>query len=967
MFKRRLAISAALAIAAASLTPLAAHAASAGTTYYVGKTASCSDAGSGTEAAPFCTITEAAAVATTPGDTVLIGPGVYGGEVTITASGTAADPITFEAASPVSDEWNVFVEPNSNSQAYGLYLDDASYVDLSGIEVDADTSSGSTVNIEDSWHDTLNHVSSIGNVAVNQGSSYVTLSRMWVQGGTGGGAIELDDGTGNVITTNVVWDDGNGAAGITASESPDTVITGNTISQYCDFGIYVGDNVNGASPGTTVENNVVQEAVTDANDEGSCKAATTAGIALQSAADESGLTADYNDDYPADSVNTEAYDWAGATYQTAAALTAATGQGAADSNADPEVQTNGVVTGESSPVINAANADAPGELSTDYVGKARVFDPNVPETGAGAQGYDRGAYQYAETLGLGTIDAPDSGPASTPITIDAPTVRDNWANASYTYTYDFGDGTADVTTTSGASVAHAFATIGNYTITATVTSGFGASASTTFLIEILQPVAFSASLQTPADFGLSVAPAVSVTTDYPITSQTIDYGVGTGTTAIPNDGSGLYHVYAEPGTYSITYTVADEGGETKTVTNAFTTAGADFSPINPVRLLDTRKGLGGTSAELANDGSIKLKIAGVDGIPANVTAVDLNLTAVDATGGGYIEANAGAINGTSNLNYGKSLIYSNTVIARVGLDGTVTLQNFAGTKASTLDLIADLTGYFSTNVADRFDFVSTSRIMDTRSGVGGSKGALAAGKTDVLTVDGAGDLPATGVKAVSVNLTVTDTTEAGYLVLYADGTALPGTSDVNWQGATTKATNVLVPVGSDGRIDITNRSGDGGVAQVVLDVTGYFSASTTGDVYVPVAPARVLDTRTSSPIAAQKNLNLNLGGVDGMPRSPLPDEWPYLDQTVDGYVLNATATDTEQAGWLLLSDGLSGTSTSTVNWTGSGQTVANLAITHTVPGAVTVNPGDYFVSLYNGSLTKPVQAIADVMGYFTAS
>jgi hypothetical protein len=499
-----------------------------------------------------------------------------------------------------------------------------------------------------------------------------------------------------------------------------------------------------------------------------------------------------------------------------------------------------------------------------------------------------------------------------------------------------------------------------------VTSGYGASLKGGFTINILKPVTFAASVTPYSEYGLMVDPAVSVTTDWPITSETLNYGDGT-TINVNEDPDNLTHSYAEPGTYTISYTVTDAGGDSTTVTAPFTTAGNDFSPLTPTRLLDTRVSLGGTEKELANDGSIKLQVAGVDGIPTGVKAVDLNLTAVDATGGGYIEANTGTNNGTSNLNYSTSLIYSNTVVAQVASDGTVTLQNFAGSKTTVLNLIADVTGYFTASQADRFDFVTTSRIMDTRTGVGGSTGALGAGKTDVLPVDGAGDLPASGITAVSVNLTVTDTTEAGYLVVYPDGTAVPDTSNVNWQSATTKAANAIIPVGADGKIDVYNRSGDGGVTNVVMDVTGYFTAATTGDVYVPTTPDRVLDTRTTSPIAALSSTSLNLGGIDGMPSANVPNDYTASIPNVDGYVINTTVTDTEQAGWLLLSDGQSGTGTSTLNWTGPGQTVANLAITHTVPGAVDTNPGDFFVSFYNGSLADPVQTIADVMGYFIPS
>jgi hypothetical protein len=519
--------------------------------------------------------------------------------------------------------------------------------------------------------------------------------------------------------------------------------------------------------------------------------------------------------------------------------------------------------------------------------------------------------------------------------------------------FDFGDGTPDVTTSQVTSITHTYASAGSYRGSVTETSSFGATAHPQFSVTVLQPVPFAVSMAPTTEYGTGVAVNGLVATDWPITTETIDYGDGYGPHEFSvGEASLLSHLYADPGTYTITLAVADQGGDAKTVTASITTTGSDFSPMTPTRLLDTRKGLGGTSAQLADDGSITAKIAGASGIPKNVTAVDLNLTAVNGTGGGYIQADTGTDNGTSTLNYGKSLIYSNSVIAQVGADGTVTLRNFAGSSATRLDLIADVSGYFFTSGKDRFDFVTTSRIMDTRNGTGGSTGALAAGGTDVLTVAGAGGLPASGVAAVSVNLTVTGTTQDGYLVAYPDGTATPGTSDVDWQGATTKATAAIIPVGADGKIDIANGSTDGGISQVLVDVTGYFMDSAKGDVYLPVPPARVLDTRTGSPIEAKSGQGIGLSGVDGMPT--INDLG-----AVDGYVLNTTATDTGQAGWLLLTDDDRFPATSTVNWTGPGQTVANLSFTQT----------DQYLSeyAYNGSPSKPVQAIVDVMGYFRQS
>jgi len=971
--KRRIAVSAALALAAATLTPIAAHADTTQTTYYVNDNNTlCNDAGAGTEAAPFCTIQEAVTTATTPGDTVIVEPGNYSGEVKITASGTAADPITFEAATPPSaDGWSVAVQATASTDAYGLYLDGASYINVSSLEFGGYPSTTHSVEVENSSHVTLDRISTEGNFVVSGDSGNVTISRSEAGNQNysfNGSAFEVDSsGTGNVITTSLAMDYGNGGAGVTVDGSAGADITSNTILDYCGAGIAVGDDSNGVASGATIENNVVEEAVTDANDEGVCTAATTAGISVQSAADESGLTANYNDVYPEDSVATEVYEWAGTAYQTPADLDAATGQGAADSIANPEIYAYGAVENESSPVINAANSNAPGELSTDLNANARVYDPNVPETGAGTPGYDRGAVQYVETLRAGNLTSPSTAPSGTAITINDPTPTDNWANAAYTYKYDFGDGSTDVTTT-GASVTHTYASTGSYTITVTVTSGYGATSTRSGGISILKPVAFSASFTAVAQVGLSFNPDFSVTTDWPITSETLNYGDGTATVNIlaVTDQVYLFHTYAQPGTYTVTYTVADYGGDTKTITDSFTTAGSDYFPDGPTRLLDTRTGLGGTSSQLSHDGSIKLKIVGNGSIPTDATAVELNLTVVSASGNGYIQADEGSSTGTSNLNYRASSVYTNSVVATVGSDGTVTLQNYSVDPSTTLQLIADMSGYFApTGTGSRFTpLANAARIMDTRSGLGGSTGKLAAGKTDVLTIAGAdgGALPSTGITAVALNLTATGTGDAGFLTVYADGSAEPGTSDLNWQGATTKPTAVLAPVGSDGKIDITNGSDDGGSADVLADVSGYFTATSTGSVYVPIAPVRVLDTRKGSKVAANYSYILNMNSVG----APFTTGMGGLRLPITAYVTNATVTDTEASGWLSAGSGPAvPPATSNLNWSGSGQTTANLAYAISEPNGT---QDAYYARFYNGggSISKPVDLLVDVMGYFSS-
>ncbi|MGB8003723.1 MAG: DUF1565 domain-containing protein, partial [Gaiellaceae bacterium] len=67
------------------------------TLYVDGSNPSCSNAGTGTPAQPFCTIA-AAATKAVPGKTVEVAAGTYSEQVSIANSGTADAPIVFTAA-----------------------------------------------------------------------------------------------------------------------------------------------------------------------------------------------------------------------------------------------------------------------------------------------------------------------------------------------------------------------------------------------------------------------------------------------------------------------------------------------------------------------------------------------------------------------------------------------------------------------------------------------------------------------------------------------------------------------------------------------------------------------------------------------------------------------------------------------------------------------------------------------------
>jgi hypothetical protein len=115
------------------------------------------------------------------------------------------------------------------------------------------------------------------------------------------------------------------------------------------------------------------------------------------------------------------------------------------------------------------------------------------------------------------------------------------------------------------------------------------------------------------------------------------------------------------------------------------------------------------------------------------------------------------------------------------------------------------------------------RAYDSRPGsppLGGTKGPLSSGQERVI--DLAGTLPA-AAKIALINLTATGTSPGGFLAVYRNGIAWPGTSNLNWSAAGTSIANQATT-----KLDATRKmkvycGGSGATSDVIIDVVGYYT------------------------------------------------------------------------------------------------------------------------------------------------
>src|SRR5205807_4489018 len=190
----------------------------------------------------------------------------------------------------------------------------------------------------------------------------------------------------------------------------------------------------------------------------------------------------------------------------------------------------------------------------------------------------------------------------------------------------------------------------------------------------------------------------------------------------------------------------------------------------------------------------------------DATAIVMSVTVTETTANSFLAVYpaGGTRPLVSNLNWVAGETRPNLVEVPVGDNGQVTFYNNDGST----QVIADLAGYFSPSSSTKFAPLSPSRILDTRTAVGGHPGKMTQGETMTLQVGGQGGVSATAASVV-MNFTVTnpDSSPTSFMTIWPADQPQPTVSNLNWVAGETIANRVMVGLGtgaSAGKIKIYN-------------------------------------------------------------------------------------------------------------------------------------------------------------------
>ncbi len=269
--------------------------------------------------------------------------------------------------------------------------------------------------------------------------------------------------------------------------------------------------------------------------------------------------------------------------------------------------------------------------------------------------------------------------------------------------------------------------------------------------------------------------------------------------------------------------------------------------------------------------------------------------------------------------------------------------------------------------------VTPYRVCDTRpaggsvaanqcdnDSTGAGSGPITQGAKRVVTIEGKGPVPPSGVTAVVVNVTAVTPTKNTYLSVYPDGATRPQTSNVNPNAGAVLANLVEVGVAADGKIDVYNNMGS---TNVVLDVEGYVTATATALYTSATTPVRICDTRAAgggiianrcdqnglSPIGANQTLTFAVTGDN----SPVPS-------TASAVVFNLTAiSPTASTVLTAFAGGTSRPNASNLNVAAHGVLPNRVIVPVTCVGSTCT------VSIWNS--VGSVNVAVDVDGWYSAT
>jgi hypothetical protein len=242
---------------------------------------------------------------------------------------------------------------------------------------------------------------------------------------------------------------------------------------------------------------------------------------------------------------------------------------------------------------------------------------------------------------------------------------------------------------------------------------------------------------------------------------------------------------------------------------------------------------------------------------------------------------------------------------------------------------------------------ASGRLLDTRNGTGGYATPMPAGTVRTVVAEGSAGIPASGVSAVALTLTVVGAGTIGAISVAPGDVATPTGTALVFNPSDSVSNTDLVALHADGNLHVVADH----AVNLIIDVQGYFTAGSTTAAggFVAVDQTRIADTRSGNNVpqarvATGSSITLTAASLAGVPAgaSAVYVNIAVLNQPGIGYLRTFAA-------------GAAVPITGALDFDNTTQ-----AVSTTVPLS---DDGAFTILVGAGG---PVDLLVDIQGYFTA-
>ena len=302
-------------------------------------------------------------------------------------------------------------------------------------------------------------------------------------------------------------------------------------------------------------------------------------------------------------------------------------------------------------------------------------------------------------------------------------------------------------------------------------------------------------------------------------------------------------------------------------------AASGFTPLQPIRLVDTRIGLGADAAPLGAGCTLEID----PHVPDGSTAVVVNVTAVSPAVDGYLTAYpCGAEKPLASIvPIVADRIVPGTAIVPLNGDG-----NFCVFSSVSTQLVVDLSGVYAAGSGAPFQAIAAQRRYDSRP-----VGRVPGGVVVRVPIAGTYGIPASAT-AVALTVHSIGAVADGFVTIWPCNSDRPTTSVLNATTGASFTNHTQVGLDSGGGVCLYAQTS----MHLVVDVSGWFGPTATTQFHA-LMPSRLMDTRENvglpGPFAAGQNRAIRVVGVGGVPATgvqAIAAEVTSVDAVAAGFI-----------------------------------------------------------------------------------